>query len=508
MAQHYDIAVIGAQPSAVIAAALLAKRGRRVILVDHAENATTYGRKGFRLPLLPTLVPQHDSSPPIQRVHEELGLGPELRAATRALSPGFQALLPRHRFDVHADVGALGDELAREFPREAGAVATFLKRLMAADDELTAILRDALPVPARGLGERWRSRGWRGRSAPFAAPFDPATWLVGIDADHPLHDVLLSPHAFFGYVPSDAPSTFHAVRLLARYFRGVVEFTDRLGGLPAFLLRAARQAGVELRQGATAKGVQVKGRRLVQVEVEGERQDLSADYFIAGTLSPFSELLPASAQHPKFLGEEQAVRAAGSLLVMNLLVDRQVIPCGLGHSALLLNGRRRTREDAPVDPPVLLQRFAAVSNDGGLLRVAEDQEVLSVACPVRTADLEHSPDRLAAMRLQLTARVGRVVPFLLDYVRDASIPVDTGSWDLESDGARRVDPWRLHPLYEMARTPMLGVAARSPRTYFKNLWHCGHDVVPGLGLEGDYVAGLATAEGILKDAGSRWARKG
>lgn len=509
MPQHFDIAVVGAQPSAVIAAALLAKRGRRVILVDHGETATTYGRQGYRLPLVPTLVPQLDSSPPMLKVHDELGLGPELRASTRPLSPAFQAVLPRHRFDVPASTEALVDEVAREFPREAHAVRAFFTRLFAADDDLSALLRDELPVAPGSLVERWQSRSWRGRASSYGTPFDSAAWLAGIAPEHPLHDVLLSPLAFFGYIPADAPSTFHAVRLLGRYFRGVVEFTDRLGGLPAFLLKAARHAGVDVRQNATAAAIAVKGRRLEHLEIAGDRQPVTADYFVAGTLSPFHDLLPAHAQHPRFAGEEQAVRASGCLLVTNILVDRAVIPCGMGQALLLLNGRRQPRADAPADPPLLCQRFPAAlaeRKDGS--RATDGREVLSIACPVHTADFEHSPDRLAAMRAQILGRVGRVVPFLAEFVRDTSLPADTGSWDVETDGARRVDPWRMHPLYETARAPVLGVAARSPRTYFKNLWHCGHDVVPGLGIEGDYIAGMATADGILADAGKRWTRKG
>ena len=42
------------------------------------------------------------------------------------------------------------------------------------------------------------------------------------------------------------------------------------------------------------------------------------------------------------------------------------------------------------------------------------------------------------------------------------------------------------------------------RTVFKNMVHCGRDVIPGLGLEGEYLAGLAAADTLGAMAGRAW----
>jgi len=506
--QHYDVAVIGTQISGIITAAVLAKRGRRVLLVDHGESATTYGRHGLRLPLVPSLVPLLDTSPAIMRVHDELALGPELRATAKALSPAFQAVMPHHRCDIPADAAAARREFALEFPGLAPAIDAFFTRLFAVDDQLSAFLQRTTPIMPRTLGERLRARRIKRRASAWARPFAADSWFEGIPAQHPVRELLLCPLYFFGHLSPEAPSTFQAVRLIARYFRGTLELGDWLAGVPGMLLRAAKLAGVDIRDGATVKGLEVVGRRISRLEIEDDHLPYTADYFVGNTVSPFHELLPASSHQAKLALEDSRVRAVGNLLVLNLVVGTDVIPSGMAQSVMLLNGRRAGRGDEPSDPPLLVQHHALTKTAGKNRQdeAAEDLSVLTAACPVRSAEVEHSPERLAAAKAQLLARVARLVPFLGQFVRDQSLPCDTSTWDLE-DGRRahRVDPWRAHPLFDTATPPLLGISARSPRTAYKNLWHCGRDVIPGLGLEGEYMSGLATAEAMISDAGRAWA---
>jgi phytoene dehydrogenase-like protein len=510
MTQHYDVAVIGGQSSGLIAAALLAKRGRRVILLDHGENTTYYRRKGLRLPLVPTLVPFFESSPAVEKVHDELGLGPDLRTTSQALDPLFQAIMPRHRIDVRADRYALLEELRKEFPAEVDAVAAFFEKLFALDEEISDFLAESPPLPPAGLREKLRTRSLLARAQHLDAPFESHDLLSGFPPDHPLRELLLGPLTFFGHLGTDEPSTFHAVRLIARYYRGVLGFADRLGGLQATLLKVAEQAGVDIHHGAVVQNVELSGRRLMRVFEAGAKNAVTADYFIANTLGPFQELLPPNKLQAKYALEQRSVRPSGSLLVLNLVVEQQVIPRGMGHALFLLNGRRNPRDEQTVDPPLFLRRYPARRGEPGPVQTAEaiddeQYEVLSIACPVQTADVSRSPERLAALKQQMLERVGRLVPFLRSFVVDTSLTVDTSGWDIEGeDTVRRIDPWTLHPIYFPAERPLLGVASRTTRTVFKNMVHCGRDVIPGLGLEGEYLAGLAAADTLGAIAGRAW----
>ena len=512
MTQHFDAVVIGGQTSGLVAAAVLAKRGRRVALFDHGENTSYYRRKGLRLPLVPSLVPLLEGSPVIQKVHTELGLGPDLRTSTTVLKPGFQAVMPDHRIDVFADREELLAELAAEFPGEVDAVRRFFDRVYAFDAEISAFLAAGAPLPPAGLVERFRARRLYRSVAHLDAPFSRDEVLSGIPADHPLCDLLLSPLTFFGHLEPEAPSTFHAVRLIARYFSGVVGFTDTLGGLPAALLKAAKNAGVEIHRGAVVKNIALSGRRLVEAEVDGVKGAVTADFFVANTLCPFQDLLPPNKLQARFALSQQTVRPSKGLLVLNLVVMKDVVPRAMAHAVFLLNGRRKARGGDPLDPPLFVQRFPARRGEPGPVHDTKavedtDHEILCIACPVTTTAVSHSPERLATLKQQMIERTGRLVPFLRNFLIDASLPTETSTWDVESDDTvRQLDPWTLHPIYEPLARPFLGVAARPTTTAYTNLFHSGFDVVPGLGIEGEYVAGLSVADLVTTRAGV--ARKG
>jgi phytoene dehydrogenase-like protein len=508
--QHYDVVVVGTRTSGIIAAALLAKRGRRVLLVDHGESTTTYRHQGLDLPLVPHLLPSLEHAPHAQRVHDELALGPTLRAQMVPLQVAFQAVLPNHRIDIRQSPAALATELQRELGMPEAPLQLFLQRLFALDAELTEFLRQMPPLPPSSLWERLTSHRLMAQARRFCGPFDQDPLFAQMPADHPLRLLTRGPLPFFGNLWTEAPSTFQAVRLLAGYFRGATALPGGVDGLNTLLLQAARYAGVTFRRGAVVRGISVQRRRLVELELEDERYTQTGQFFIDNTHAAFAELLPAKARSPRYIAQSQAVAPVGGLMVVNLIVRPEVIPCGMAHALFLLNGRQQARGDAELDPPLLLQRSPAQGPAASRSAAEPGQEplqVLSVACPVRVADVAHSPERLDGLKKQMLGRVGRVVPFLESHLAGISLPSDTASWELQTQGAapsRRVDTWRLNPLYELAEPPLLGVAGRPVGTALANLVHCGPDVVPGLGLEGEYIAGLGAVARLEKMAGRAW----
>ncbi|MEZ4272210.1 MAG: hypothetical protein R3C68_12505 [Myxococcota bacterium] len=388
MSQHFDVAVIGMQRAGIIAAALLAKRGQRVLLIDHGEHSTNYTRLGLKLPLVPELLPALDRSPQVNRVLDELGVGPELRSGRIALEPAFQAIMPHHRLDIRGAPDAILQELKLEFPQVVAGVAHFFERLFALDQEISEFLASSPPLPPSGWRQRWQAKSFLARVSHLDVPFESHQLLEGIPEDHPIRDLLLGPLAFFGHLAAETPSTFHAVRLLARYFDGCVAYPDRLGGLESMLIRIAQNTGVETKRGALVQRIVLDGRRLRTLEIAGERVPWSADYFIANTFSPFHEILPPNKHQARLAMEHQRTRPVGCLFVLNIVVEREVIPMGMGEALFLLNGRRQSRGDIPPDPPLFVRRSPA---QRGKMRTQKNtqtiedttRDVLSIACQYR-----------------------------------------------------------------------------------------------------------------------------
>lgn len=435
-----------------------------------------------------------------------LGLVPELRTRAESLAPAFQLITPRHRVDVGANREAQLEDLDREFPASAEVTRRFFTGLDAAYAEGGAMLAQHLPLATRSMVGRWLRRLWSSRYRTLDGAFERDSRVAALDDAQLLRTLLLGPLSFVGHLDDAMPSTLHAARLLAPIFRGILELHDDPGGLTTLLAEAAERSGVELRRQAIVHELATRRRRITGLMLEGSRELVTADYFVSNIAEPLAELLPARARPRAFLIEEQRAQATGSLFVVNIVVRREVIPKGMAKVAFIVNGRREGRDGDPADAPLLVRRYAAVKVGAhSKLTPSPAHEVLCCATPVRTAEVAHTPVRVAELRHQTLERLGRVVPFLTDFIDDVSVVSDTASWDLEDNGsARRVDPWRLQPRFEGVARPLFGVAIRPLRTHFRNLVHCGRDVLPGLGLEGEYATGLAAAQLLGQLAGKAW----
>ncbi len=206
-------------------------------------------------------------------------------------------------------------------------------------------------------------------------------------------------------------------------------------------VKAAQDAGVDVRRGALVKSIGSSGSKLGEIDLADDRKSITADFFLDNANSPFEELLPPGKNQAKLAAERAQLRPVGSLMVLNIIAKREVVPAGMAESVFLLNGRRQTRGDENADPPLFLRRYPAQKIDAANRRVDDDAHVVfSVACPVKTSEVTRSPARFQALKAQMSSRVARVVPFLADYIVDTSMPSDTTSWDVDNDMAKVIDP--------------------------------------------------------------------
>ncbi|MBI3597083.1 MAG: NAD(P)/FAD-dependent oxidoreductase [Nitrospirae bacterium] len=122
--RRYDVIVIGAGLEGLLCAALLAKRGKQVVVL---EEAPTAGGASFRLSKAgytfikgPTLFLGFERDGLYDRLFTELGLSLSLlkreSVLFRKTQPPLQIVLPDHRLDCYTEPGELAEELRREFP--------------------------------------------------------------------------------------------------------------------------------------------------------------------------------------------------------------------------------------------------------------------------------------------------------------------------------------------------------------------------------------------------------
>ena len=141
MTTTYHLAVLGDHLGGLAAAALAARRGLRVLLLEHAA-----ARPPLPFALLNAVAGGPDHEPALARYFQELGLAPfgplgDDRIHFHALSPPLQLCLPRHRVSVHADRTARAWELQREFGEAHRALAPLAQQ----EEELRARFERSVP---------------------------------------------------------------------------------------------------------------------------------------------------------------------------------------------------------------------------------------------------------------------------------------------------------------------------------------------------------------------------
>jgi len=115
MSKHYDVVVLGTEIGALAAAALLARRSWRVLVLGQGARAPTYFYDGIPLARGPSSL-LAAASPAFSRVLVELAQSQTFRRRTIQLDPMLQVLMQNRRFDLPPDHVAFGRECEREFP--------------------------------------------------------------------------------------------------------------------------------------------------------------------------------------------------------------------------------------------------------------------------------------------------------------------------------------------------------------------------------------------------------
>ncbi len=131
----YDLAVVGAGLGGLAVAALAARRGRKVVVLEPGEAAggvLKVRREGdFVFSPGPHLSFGFERFGTIYRLGEHLGIA--LHAFQ--YSPCYQVALPDRRITVYAELGETLDELHREFPREIDRIAQFYRDIRILSDK-------------------------------------------------------------------------------------------------------------------------------------------------------------------------------------------------------------------------------------------------------------------------------------------------------------------------------------------------------------------------------------
>jgi len=500
----YDVCVVGSQLGGVVAGALLARRGMRVLHVAHDDPGFHYLDQGYVLPFGPAVIPSPRQMPAAEAVLSELGLATDFSRALAPSDPDLQLLLPKHRVDLSREPAVLRNELRREWPHDAERLEAGFASLGALFDFAAFFLRAIPPLPPDGFGERRAvKKAIKIASSAPGAPAEPVGEARPFAAleDHELVRSLLVAHRFLTYLDGEA-SPLSLVRLLGGAFRGTHRLPGGQGTLREMVRRRIAESRGELRGGpgepALAVGLELDGGRVAAVRLADSPDAHVARAFIVATdADRLAALLPADVRGSRDVAELARIRPSRQLLSLNLIVKQTALPPALGENVLAL---RDAALGDGLDNAVFLQVLPArrdagrKGTDKAPTAEAVTDERVVCASGFIPADVR-SREGIAAAAARIREAVADAIPFFERHLVAESTPL------LAAPDRLGLPP--VHPLYETDLEQTLGITGLPVRGAWKNLFFAGREVVPGLGIEGEFFAGIQAAGHVAALLGSK-----
>ena len=474
---HFDLLVLGGDIAGLAAAALAAGRGLRVCVLpgDHPDGVVTLGHRTFPLQTAPfTAV----SSPFVRVVYEELGLWLQMRRDIRAIPGLHHWRLSEASLDVRS-----GDEnLDHEFSRSVDAppLSPELRPSVAAamEEEMEQLFRAAGLDPPVHRAIASEDAATTRAPKVSASKRELAAEMLGVDA-------------LAGWLSDAPPKTTPAAvrhRLRAHWGEGPLDFSGGLGGLRTQLISRIHSRSSEVKPRVHVDRIDVKRGRVSGVKLRGKNEHYGCDALLLACdpIDIFGKAAEVGGLSRDFARRLASVQRPTRRYVLHVAVG------ALGVSPVFSETLIATcpqSEEAPIQT-LFVRRL-----DGALVDASPDTICLSVTAVVPS---EIPTARLRELTIAALRRHGGL-PFLDDHMRWSYSPNDTlgvvsrGVTDTQGSSSKK----RPHGMESLYAFEGAGIGDGLPlETGVKRLLYAGRMSYPQLGLEGQYIAGLAAADGL------------
>jgi len=331
--KYYDVIVLGRSLGALAAAALLARRDFTVLVLGQGNRPSEYSFAGRTLRRR-AFTMLAAGSPVWQRIVGELAQTQTWKRRIAPLSPMFQVLLPRRRFDVPPDAALFATEVEREFPEARRLVSELyanLARVTAAAD--AGFAREAVWPP--GTFFERRETGRVAATLPYARAEPHADLLAEFPRNHPYRRIV---HESVRYATDLAspPPAFAVARLHGAWTRGLVALDGGERELDDLLIERIEGNGGVLWAEERAATLEVRRGTLAGVHIDGEPRPLGAGFVITDmTGEEVAGLAGGRGITKKAQREWPRIVPAASRFVVSLLVRAAGLPAPLARETFV-----------------------------------------------------------------------------------------------------------------------------------------------------------------------------
>ncbi len=470
----YDVIVLGGQLGGAMAAALLAKRGYRVLLIEHDGMGHGYEFEGYLLPYAPFVAPALKGMPVVEEAFTELGLTTQVHRQLKPHDPNLQLVFPRQRVDLHPEEPRCAAELIREFGEQGRALSQGIARASSQHEASDAFFKELPALPPEGMMEAW---GIKSQIRKHPGLEDN---LAVNGGDLP-SDLLRGLLPFVSYL-SEVKHPLAATRVLSQVLKSSHRYPGGREGFRELLCKRLADLGGDLltrehAEGSVAEQLELDGSKVMGVKLLQSETLYRASYLVAATdAGALRRLIPDKKKHRKLADMLEIVTTDRFLFNVNWVLPEKFIPRGMGDLLLLQTDEK---ELGPLLVQVHSARRVGRSDD-------EDLRVVSAGAfiPAKSRDLGEG--HMHSLVERIGGYLDRLMPFAKTEVTLVSAPY------LDAGGVRgaRLLP---HPLLNVSSDQTLGITGLPQRTPVKNLFLASREVLPGLGLEGEFLAGMRVA---------------
>lgn len=504
---HYDLVVVGPDVAGLVAAALVARRNKRVLVIPHGSAEGSVRLGGLVLPL-DTAPVVHMGTAPVQRAFQELGLWQQIRRDQGLVEGMVHWVLPRQRLDVVPPDGRFADETAREWPEDPVADAwSLLRRWTDATDEmLDQLLTSDNALVADGF---W-SRRFLQRVAS-QLPGKNVDELEPLPQEHPLRAAARAIEPWLQHLSPAQLGKAASLRLMGLWAKGPGDVPRGLPHIRKALLQRIELHSGEVKPDLRVAELQIRRGKVVGLSLLGKRDRYGCDHVIVA-MDPrrlLQGMLPAEHVPKPLTASAQAIVPVAYRFVMHAEIDERGLSPALAGTAVCLPA-----PEHPITPADSSSRATWAAHGVGhtYLRVGagsrEGVKRLSITRVIAPGEDVLTLRERVLEELDLRG----VLPFCHDHIgllysphdgRDATDGRGRPRADIGPGSAMQVP---MDPLYAVTGEPSLGVGVLPHGSGIKNLHFAGRLTLPGLGLEGEFAAGTMAAGLVAAPAKSPFSR--
>ena len=481
---YYNVVVVGTDLSGLIAAAILAKKNYRVLVLGYPGQQNQYQAEGIEFIRKPTLFTGFDTSAPIKRVFAELSLSLEMQNRPKPLEPFYQVVMPNRRIDVVDKERVFQRELGREFPGDDDTIRTFYRLVHEQNKRLSTLLDADYVLPVTGFRE---VRAWKRlvRETIEDGLNDP---LSVFPARHPFRSFAIAPLFFSSGCQIEPYSVNQLVRTVNHMNHGLYSISGGLDGLKRTFVEKVKANCGDYRARGNVDRFVLKRGKIREVHLRERREVIGCDMVVCNMdVKRFFNLFPEEHQKERFHLSILELQPTHVLYTLNIAVRREAIPEPMGQHVFLVRNPTKPLEGSNI---VLLSVDAAGPQADPAIRTL----AVTVRLPMR--HLRPTLDNLTAQDDELMYLAEQVVPFLSEHFITRS-----SSWVTYDKRTKKphIDTSHLIPIYGRPLENVLDAGPISARTAYKNVVVGGDHLHSGYGFEGAFMGGLNLAQLVTEN---------